>query len=103
RVLLRTKYGQTGTVRIKAQSNGLLADSLSWQVSSVEDNNGLFVKASNQGLPSNLERGPGLDVPPLRVVRQSLAVAKIQAGSNQERAIESVDDNELSNWVNDGR
>src|SRR5690606_20753342 len=77
RVLLRTKYGQTGTVRIKTQSNCLLADSLSWQVSSVEDNNGLFVKASNQVLPSNLERGPGLDVPPLRVVRQSLPVAKI--------------------------
>src|SRR5690606_41433529 len=59
RVLLRTRYGKSGEMKIKAQANGLLADSLSWEVSSISDNNGLFMKTAGIGLPLNLDRGDG--------------------------------------------
>jgi len=102
RVLLRTRFGEAGTVKIKAQANGLLSDSLVWKVSPVEDHNGLFVKSSKQGLPSNLDRGEGVNVPALKPTRQTLTIQKVRAGANQEKAIASFDDNELSDWVNDG-
>lgn len=102
RVLLRTQYGGAGEMKLFAQSNGLLSDSLSWQVQPVEENNGLFVKQSAIGLPVNLDRGEGLHGQPLKQVRITLPIEKARAGANQERAKASFDDNELSDWVNDG-
>src|SRR5690606_15414378 len=102
RVLLRTRYGKSGEMKIKAQANGLLADSLSWEVSSISDNNGLFMKTAGIGLPLNLDRGDGLQDDPLKQQRITLPIQKVQAGANQEMARASYDDNELTDWVNDG-
>lgn len=102
RVLLRTRYGKSGTMKIKAQSNGLVSDSLSWQVSPISEQNGLFVKESRIGLPLNLDRGEGLEGEPLKQRRITLPIQKVRAGANQEMATASYDDNELTDWVNDG-
>lgn len=102
RVLLRTRYGESGVMKINAQANGLVADSISWQVSPVAGHSGLFVKQSNIGLPSNLDRGEGLNGAPLKQRRITLPILKVQAGANQEMAKASYDDNELTDWVNDG-
>ncbi|WP_437921079.1 sugar-binding domain-containing protein [Sphingobacterium sp. LRF_L2] len=103
RVLLRTRYGESGNVKVKATANGLLADSLHWEVSPVEDIQGLFTKASSMALPSNLDRGEGLQEPVLQASRETLVIQKAVAGSNQANATASFDDNELSDWVNDGK
>jgi len=103
RVLLRTKYGASGRVSLKAQANGLIPDQVEWKVSPVADYEGLFIKSSKIGLPSNLDRGEGLSEPKLKITRETLFIQKIQAGANTEKAAASCDDNELSDWVNDGK
>lgn len=102
RVMLRTEYAKSGIMKIKAQANGLLADSLTWEVLPVLENSGFFVKQAGIGLPSNLDRGNGLSTEPLKRQRETLAIQKVRAGANPELAKASYDDNELSDWVNDG-
>ncbi|PRD49228.1 sugar-binding domain-containing protein [Sphingobacterium haloxyli] len=101
-VLLRTRYGKSGEMNIKAQVNGLLPDSLSWEVSPVVEKSGLFVKRAGMGLPVNMDRGNGLHGEPLKQRRITLPIQKVRAGANQEMAMASYDDNELTDWVNDG-
>lgn len=103
RVLLRTQYGRGGHVVVRAQANGLLGDSLSFGVSPVDDKSGLFIKHAAAGLPSNMQRGEGINKRPLQWTRRSLLIAGARAGANEHRASASFDDNELSDWVNDGR
>lgn len=102
RVLLRSSYGKSGEMKIKAQANGLLADSVSWEVSPLSDHNGFFVKTAGIGLPLNLDRGDGLQGELLKQQRITLPIQKVRAGANQEMAKASYDDNELTDWVNDG-
>lgn len=102
RVLLRTRYGKAGAVKLRAQANGLLSDSIGWTVAPVADQQGLFVKSSKLGLPLNLDRGAGLSEPPLQPTRHTLAIQQVRAGAHAENAAASFDDNELSDWVNDG-
>src|SRR5690606_6328320 len=102
RVLLRTRFGEAGQMRLKAQANGLLADSLTWEVSPVAEKNGLFVKQAGIGLPLNFDRGEGLQGEPLKQQRITLPIQHVQAGANQAMASASYDDNELTDWVNDG-
>jgi hypothetical protein len=96
RVMLRTQFAKEGRVKIKAQSNGLLSDSLSWNVSPIIENNGFFVKESATGLPFNMDRGTGISTDPLIQRRITLPIKKVLAGA-------SYDDNELTDWVNDER
>lgn len=103
RVLLRTQFGKPGTVSVKAMSNGLKADSLSFQISDIEQQGAYFQKASSENLPSYMGRGDGLGIGPLNVVRTSLPIASVTSGANQQKAQASIDDNELTDWVNDGK
>ncbi|NGM73423.1 glycoside hydrolase family 2 protein [Sphingobacterium sp. SGL-16] len=103
RVLLRTLYNQTGEVKLTAHANGLLSDEVSWKVEPIIINNGLFEKSSKLNLPSNLDRGEGLSESPLKVKRITLPIKFATAGANQDKVVASFDDNELSDWVNDGK
>lgn len=103
RVLLRTQYGKPGTVHIKAMSNGLKADSLNFRINNIEQQGTYFQKASSENLPSYQGRGAGLDIGALKVVRTSLPIASVTSGANQTQAKASFDDNELTDWVNDGK
>lgn len=102
RVLLRTRYMQEGITKLYAHSNGLSSDSITWAVTPIEENNDLFVKQSNRGLPSNLDRGEGLNESALDPVRKSLPIKQAKAGVNSAQVGASFDDNELSDWANDG-
>ena len=103
RVLLRTLYNKTGEVKISAHANGLLSDELSWKVQPITINNGVFVKSSKIDLPSNLDRGEGLSESRLKIKRITLPIKTAKAGANQDKVLASFDDNELSDWVNDGK
>lgn len=103
RVLLRTLYNQTGEVKLSAYSNGLLSDNISWGVQPILVKDGLFEKLSSKNLPSNLDRGEGLSVPALKIKRITLPIKSAKAATNQDKVNSSFDDNELSDWVNDGK
>lgn len=103
RVLLRTKYNKSGRVMLKATSSGLLSDSTVWTVQPLKTMADYFVKESNENLPSFLARGPSPANPTLVKLKKSLKIRAVAAGANQEKASHSYDDNELSDWVNDGQ
>jgi len=103
RVLLRTLYNQTGEVKLSAHSNGLLSDNISWGVQPILVKDGLFEKLSSKNLPSNLDRGAGLSEPALKIKRITLPIKSAKAATNQDKVNSSFDDNELSDWVNDGK
>lgn len=103
RVLLRTQYDKSGRVILKATSNGLLSDSIIWTVQPIKTMENYFVKESAENLPSLLERGPSPKKPTLVQLKKSLKIRTAIAGANQAKAGQSYDDNELSDWVNDGQ
>lgn len=103
RVLLRA--GTTaGTVSLTATSPGLPPVRLSLA--------GKRPGASTEGLstdfpesfqPGQLSRGPTPERPTYAVHRTTHMPQSIVAGSGQEKAALSVDDNEMSRWASDGR
>jgi len=103
RVLLRTQYDKSGRVVLKAISNGLLSDSAVWTVQPIKTLGNYFVKESNENLPSFLERGPSPAKATLVQLKKSLKIRTATAGANLEKVGQSYDDNELSDWVNDGQ
>ena len=103
RVLLRTQYGKSGRVTLKATSNGLQSDSVIWTVQPIKTMDNYFVKESAENLPSFLERGPSPEKPTLVQLKKSLKIRTATAGANQAKVAQSYDDNELSDWVNDGQ
>jgi len=57
----------------------------------------------SSGLPSYLKRGPTPSSPSYKVSRVAVKIIRATAGANSEQAGASYDDNELSDWVNDGQ
>jgi hypothetical protein len=51
----------------------------------------------------NLSRGPTPRGESFKQTRRTLEVASITAGSNNEKANNTIDDNELSDWTSDGK
>jgi hypothetical protein len=64
---------------------------------------GLSLRIPALSLPSNLERGPTPAGSSLTPTRTPVQILKATAGANQNRTAASYDDNELTEWGNDGR
>ena len=69
----------------------------------VEVEHGLRTDLVAEGLPSNLEKGPTPLTPSFIPSRRSIPIGSATAGANSEMAAQSYDDNEMSEWTNDGR
>jgi len=65
--------------------------------------NGLSKLMPSSGLPSHMERGPAPLSPSFSITRIPVSIASVIAGANADNAFASYDDNELSDWVNDGK
>ena len=102
RALLRS-LPESGTVRLRAEAEGLPPSHIEWESAEVEMTGGLTSYAQSHTLPSNFERGETPATPSFRPEKRSLTVKEIIAGSNQPKAFNSIDDNETSEWQNDGR
>jgi beta-galactosidase len=66
-------------------------------------NNGLALNTPANGLKSTLKRGPTPNTPSFKQSRKTLEIVSATAGANADKAIASYDDNELTDWVNDGK
>ncbi|MFT3827256.1 MAG: DUF4982 domain-containing protein [Chitinophagaceae bacterium] len=102
RVLLRSGT-QAGTITVKAVADGLKPATLSLTTVPVKVNNGLAENMPGDGLKGNLERGPTPATPSYTVSRKAVGIIKATAGANTDSTIKSYDDNELSDWFNDGK
>ena len=102
RVLLRS-LTEAGDVRLTATANGLPAATLELSTRPVAVANGISEYNPSAGLKPVLTRGETPLTPSYVVTKNSVRIASAIAGANQDEADKSFDDNELSEWTNDGR
>lgn len=101
RFLIRAS-NTAGTIRVTAQAKDLKTSSIELTSIPFEVKDGLAVQMPSDGLPSNLSRGATPSTPSFTMTRKPLTVLSATAGANQDKATASYDDNEASDWVNDG-
>lgn len=101
RVLIQST-SQSGLINLTAQSNGLKEAKIQFLSKSVPVINGLSNQPIGSDLPSNLQRGPTPEGPSYSIKRIPVTITNATALSNNENAYKSFDDNELTEWTNDG-
>lgn len=94
---------QAGTITIKATAEGLKDASITLTTKPFAIENGLSKVLPSAGLPSWLDRGPTPATPSYNVTRTPIAIVRATAGANADSAARSYDDNETTDWVNDGK
>jgi hypothetical protein len=102
RVLVRSTI-QPGSITIKASSEGLKDALITLNTKAFPVATGLSTTLPSYGLPSNLDRGPTPSTPSFKVTRLPIDIIKATAGANADSCFASFDDNELSDWHNDGK
>ncbi|WP_207428715.1 sugar-binding domain-containing protein [Pedobacter sp. SYSU D00535] len=102
RVLIRSTT-QAGQIVLTANAEGLKSATVAFKSVPVKVTNGLSLDMPYDGLRPSLKRGPtpaGASFKPSRIAHQ---IVNATAGANSESVKASFDDNELSDWVNDGK
>ncbi|WP_159520691.1 glycoside hydrolase family 2 protein [Sunxiuqinia indica] len=102
RILIRST-NKDGKITVKASADDLKSASVQFETTLVEVVNGLRTELVAEGLPSNLEKGATPLTPSYAPTRRTIPILSANAGSNKEKAIMSFDDNEMSEWTNDGK
>ncbi|HEY6915189.1 MAG TPA: beta-galactosidase, partial [Paludibacter sp.] len=102
RALIRSTT-EAGKVTITATSEGLKPTTLSFSTVPFMTENGLSLILPSDSLPSNLMRGETPSTPSFKVTRKAIDVVSATAGANADKLALSYDDNELSEWTNDGK
>lgn len=102
RALLRSSV-TAGKVVVRAEADGLASASLELVSSPVEVQNGLSTYIPGDDLEGSLDRGETPLSPSYIERAVDVAVLSAEAGINTEEACKSCDDNELSEWKNDGK
>jgi len=102
RVLIRTTTA-AGKVNLLATSEGLTSANIMFETVPMKVENGLTFDLPNENLPSNLKRGETPSTPSYKVSRKTIDIVSATAGANTDKASMSYDDNELSEWTNDGK
>jgi hypothetical protein len=102
RVLIRSTT-KAGKVTLSASAEGLKAATISFETKPVKVENGLCNELPGNGLPSNLARGETPSTPSYKVSRNTIDIVSATSAVNQDKVGLSYDDNELSEWTNDGK
>ncbi|WP_445196938.1 sugar-binding domain-containing protein [Tamlana sedimenti] len=102
RVMIRSGF-KADRISIMAKSKGLESDKIEITTIPFETENGLSTQLPNHNLPSYLERGPTPSKPSYTIKRNPIFISHATALSNQDMVYNSYDDNELTEWRNDGR
>lgn len=101
RVLIRSTT-KAGIIKLTATADDLQPATVQLQSVAVPVSNGLSTQLTSYGLKGNLQRGPTASTPSFTKTRNALTIVKATAGSNSDSAFASFDDNELTDWFNDG-
>lgn len=102
RVLIRSTT-KNGNISLFASADGISPATLSFKSVPFTENNGLSTYINGNYLPSYLERGEVLGGKSFKVSRNQVDIIGARAGSNEDKVTNSFDDNELSEWTNDGQ
>lgn len=101
RALIRSTT-KAGVITVKASAEGLKGATLTLESKPFVTRSGLTAVMPADGLPSYLERGPTPSTPSFIPKRNLVNIINATAGAHADTAAMSYDDNELSDWVNDG-
>jgi hypothetical protein len=101
RVIVRS-LPVAGKITISATSDNLKAASVELVSRQVKVVDGLSMDIPAESLRSNLERGATPPPTPLVITRHAVLIASATAGANADRASRSYDDDETTDWSNDG-
>lgn len=102
RALIRS-LTTAGTVRVTAKAEGLKSAEISFSSSPIEVKDGLSSYIPGNELEGRLTRGETPLTPSYKDTKVDVGILSAVAGANNENAINSFDDNELSEWRNDGK
>lgn len=102
RFLIRSTT-QPGTITIKARAAGLKEATITFTTKSFVAENGLSTFLPSAGLPLRLDRGPTPATPSFNITRTPIDIISATAGAHTDSTLSSYDDNELTDWVNDGK
>lgn len=101
RVMLRS-LSEAGKVTLTASAPGFEAQSITFETLPLEVKDGLANYSQRNVLPSRLDRGPTPEGQSYTDSKVDVKIISAEAGTNQGQATASYDDNELSEWLNDG-
>lgn len=102
RVMVRSTR-MPGKVTITATAKGLEPVEISFDTQTIDAKEGLSTYLASNVLPSYLERGETpIGKPSYTDHLRTIQIASAKAGYDSEHAALSYDDNELSEWKNDG-
>ncbi len=102
RALIRSTE-TAGSITLTAHAEGLHSASLSLQSLPIESHKGLSTFRPGELLPGLLTRGETPAHASYQERKITVPIRSAIAGYNSEEAYQSYDDNELSEWRNDGR
>lgn len=102
RILVRS-LRKAGTAYVIATSDGLGSDTVKLNAIPVEVKHGLSSYIQGEDIPSYLDRGPVPDGASYKVTRIPVYVKDVEAGARQDKAVFSYDDDETTEWLNDGK
>jgi hypothetical protein len=102
RVLIRSTR-KAGKIILNATADGLKSAEVELNSKPFQSENGLSLTFQGNNLPVNLSRGATPLGESFKMLRQNIEIANVTAGSNSDKANNSLDDNELSEWKSDGK
>lgn len=102
RALIRSTTA-SGNVTLRAESEGLKGAELTFASVPVDMKGGLSTYIPGDELEGRLDRGETPDTPSYRVTKVDVGILSAEAGYDSDNAYKSFDDNELSEWKNDGK
>ncbi len=102
RILIRSTT-KSGNITLTATAERLTPASLSFRSIPFSEKNGLAGYISADYLPSYMERGEVTGSKSFTVSRNQIGILDAVAESNPESVRNSFDDNEVSEWTNDGK
>jgi hypothetical protein len=102
RVLIRS-LAIPGNITIEATSDGLKPATITFNSKPFKADNGVTENLPSKDLPSYLKKGPTPSTPSFKQTRIAIPIIKSISGANTDSTFASYDDNELSDWANDGK
>ena len=101
RVLIRSA-DKPGRIILTATAKDLKTATVTFTSTPFAVANGLALQMPDSGLTAPLDRGPTPEGPSYQTSRSPLRIASATAGANADLAPKSFDDNETTDWHNDG-
>jgi beta-galactosidase len=102
RVMLQS-WTKAGKIKITATAKGLQSADLTFESQVVKVKNGLSKLLPGTDLASNLDRGATPKIPSYTLKRNPVSILNAASPSNNGDTFKSYDDNELTEWKNDGK